>query len=764
MAQANYDLVIRGGTVATAADTVACDVGIRDGRVIALAEGLGPGADEIDATGKLVLPGGVDSHCHIDQPSSMGATTADDFRSGSISAACGGTTCIIPFAAQHRGQSLRAVVEDYHARARGKAVIDYAFHLIVSDPTEQVLGQELPALIKDGYTSFKIYMTYDALKLDDRQILDVLAAARREGAMVMVHAENHDVIAWLTERLIGAGRSAPQFHAVAHAAQAEREATHRAITLAEIVDLPILIVHVSARAAMEEIRAAKARGLRLYAETCPQYLFLTAADLDREGFEGAKYVCSPPPRDAANQEFVWRGLEGGVFDVFSSDHAPYRYDDPEGKQMHGKGAPFNRIANGVPGLEIRMPMLFSAGVGTGRIGLNRFVDLCCTRPAKLYGLYPRKGSIAVGGDADIAIWNPELKVTISQDMLHDNLDYTPYEGRVVTGWPVTTLSRGTVVWDKGAVLGEPGRGQFLRCDLPAAAHPLGRRGPRLRAGERRLRRPMVGRGQGMSRIVTVAAAQLGPIARDEPRPSVVQRMIRLMREAAARGADLVVYPELALTTFFPRWLLDDAEVDAFFEAEMPGPETRSLFEEAASLGIAFHLGYAELAREGGKPRRFNTAILVDNAGAIVGKYRKVHLPGHAEHEPEREFQHLEKRYFEVGNLGFPVWEALGGRVGMLICNDRRWPEAFRVLGLQGVELVLIGYNTPALNGLAFEPPHRRAFHNHLTMQAGAYQNGTWVVAASPRPAGRKASTCWAAAPSSRRTARSWRRPARSMTR
>ena len=475
MASTDYDLVIRGGTVATAADTVACDVGIRDGRVVALAEGLGAGAEEIDAAGKLVLPGGVDSHCHIDQPSSMGATTADDFRSGSISAACGGTTCIIPFAAQHRGQSLRAVVEDYHARARGKAVIDYAFHLIISDPTQQVLGQELPALIEDGYTSFKIYMTYDALKLDDRQILDVLATARREGAMVMVHAENHDVIAWLTERLIGAGRAAPQFHAVAHAAAAEREATHRAIALAEIVDLPILIVHVSARAAIEEIRAAKARGLRLYAETCPQYLFLTAADLDRDGFEGAKYVCSPPPRDAANQEFVWRGLEGGLFDVFSSDHAPYRYDDPQGKQMHGKGAPFNKIANGVPGLEIRMPMLFSAGVGSGRIGLNRFVDLCCTRPAKLYGLYPRKGSIAVGGDADIAIWDPERKVTISQDMLHDNLDYTPYEGRVVTGWPVVTLSRGTAVWRDGAVLGEPGRGEFLRCELPAAAQPSGRR-------------------------------------------------------------------------------------------------------------------------------------------------------------------------------------------------------------------------------------------------------------------------------------------------
>ena len=231
----------------------------------------------------------------------------------------------------------------------------------------------------------------------------------------------------------------------------------------------------------------------------------------------------------------------------------------------------------------------------------------------------------------------------------------------------------------------------------------------------------------MSRIVTVAAAQLGPVARAEPRARVVERMIGLMREAAGRGADLVVYPELALTTFFPRWLLDDAEAAEFFEAEMPGPETRPLFAEAASLGVAFHLGYAEIAHEDGAAHRYNTAILVDRVGIIVGKYRKVHLPGHAEHEPEREFQHLEKRYFEVGNLGFPVWEALGGRVGMLICNDRRWPEAFRVLGLQGVELVLIGYNTPTLNGLTFEPPHRRAFHNHLSMQAGAYQNGAWVV-------------------------------------
>ena len=239
-----FDLVIKGGTVATAADTVRCDIGVRDGRVVELAAEISGGAETIDATGKLVLPGGVDSHCHIAQSGSLGVETADDFRSGSISAACGGTTTIIPFAAQYKGQSLREVVAAYHARAEGDAVIDYAFHLIISDPTDQVIGQELPALIKDGYTSFKVYMTYDALKLDDRQMLDVLATARREGAMVMIHAENHDVIAWLTERLLASGHGAPKYHAVAHAAPAEREATHRAVTLAEIVDVPVLIVHV----------------------------------------------------------------------------------------------------------------------------------------------------------------------------------------------------------------------------------------------------------------------------------------------------------------------------------------------------------------------------------------------------------------------------------------------------------------------------------------------------------------------------------------
>ena len=469
----SFAAVIKGGTVATAADTFQADVAIDGGRIAAIGRDL-RGAKEIDARGLLVLPGGIDSHVHIEQKSSTGIMTADDFYTGTRSAAAGGTTTVIPFAAQQRGQSVRQVVEDYHKAAGPKAVVDYAFHMIVSDPSPQVMGQELPALIERGYTSFKVYMTYDALKLDDRQMLDMLALARTHGAMTMVHAENHDVIAWLSDRLLAAGHTAPKFHAVAHAAAAEREATHRVITLSEIVDVPMLIVHVSGREAIEQIRWAQGRGLKVYAETCPQYLFLSAEDLDQPGFEGAKCMCSPPPRGRDNQRYVWEGLTSGVFQVFSSDHAPYRFDDPEGKKKHGQNPPFKKVANGVPGIAARLPLLFSAGVGEGRITLNQFVALTATNHAKLYGLYPRKGTIAVGSDADIALWDPSKEVRISVDLLHDAMDYTPYEGRVVRGWPVMVLSRGEIVAEEGKVSEAAGRGQFLACERPAAAVPLGR--------------------------------------------------------------------------------------------------------------------------------------------------------------------------------------------------------------------------------------------------------------------------------------------------
>ena len=468
----DFDLVIRRGTVATAADTTACDIGIKDGVVAMLGKNLGLGTREIDASGRLVLPGGIDSHCHIEQRSSAGVVCADDFYSATVSAAFGGTTTVIPFAAQHRGQSLRQVVEEYHAAARPKAVIDYAFHLIISDPSEQVMGQELPALIRDGYTSFKVYMTYDLLALDDRQMLDILAVARREGALVMVHAENHEMINWLTSRLLERGLGAPRFHAVSHARLAEGEATNRAVALSQLLDVPILLVHVSAGEAIDVIRNAQTKGLRIYGETCPQYLFLTADDLARPGVEGAKFCCSPPPRDHAAQQAVWTGLKNGTFQVFSSDHAPYRFD-ASGKLPRGDKTTFKEIANGVPGIELRLPLLFSEGVGQGRLDLNAFVALTATNHAKLYGLYPRKGTIAVGSDADIAIWDPERETEVTAGMLHDNVGYTPYEGRRLRGWPVTVLSRGRIVVEDRKLGAERGSGQFLPCALSDAAKPSG---------------------------------------------------------------------------------------------------------------------------------------------------------------------------------------------------------------------------------------------------------------------------------------------------
>lgn len=466
------DLVVRNARVATGSDVFNADIGIANGVIVMLGAQLPRGAREIDAAGRWVLPGGVDAHCHLDQPTGDGSVMADDFASGTRSAACGGTTTVIPFACQQRGGTLQAAVDDYHRRAQGRALIDYAFHLIVTDPTPDVLERELPALIARGYTSFKIYMTYDALKLNDRQILDLLAIARRERAMTMIHAENADCIAWLTERMLARGLTAPSYHALSRVPVVEREATHRAISLSEMLDTPVLIVHVSGREAIEQIQQAQWRGAPIYAETCPQYLFLTEDDLALEGFEGAKCICSPPPRDAANQDAVWRALDHGVFSVFSSDHAPFRFDGPHGKKAHGEQATFDKVPNGIPGLETRLALLFSEGVLAGRIDVNRFVEMTSTGPAKLYGLHPRKGTIAIGSDADLVIWDTFEPRPIRNADLHHNVDYTPYEGRLVRAWPGITISRGDAVWqrDTGFVADAPGRGRFLPCERPVALH------------------------------------------------------------------------------------------------------------------------------------------------------------------------------------------------------------------------------------------------------------------------------------------------------
>lgn len=461
-----FDLVIRNARAVTASDIFDCDIAVKDGRIVQLGQGLAAGVREIDAAGRHVTPGGVDAHCHLDQPEPPPVVMADDFDTGTRSAACGGTTTVIPFALQHKGQSLRDAVADYHQRAEGKAHVDYSFHLIVSDPTPKVLEEELPALIREGYTSFKIYMTYDSLKLDDGQILDVLSVAREHGAMAMIHAENADCIEWLSKRLEAAGRTAPRWHAHARPMLVEREATHRAIALSELVDVPILIVHVSGREAVEQIRWARAHGLNVFAETCPQYLFLTAEDLGiDDSYHGAKCVCSPPPRDKSHQQVIWNGLADGLFTVFSSDHAPYKFDGTEGKKPGGEEVGFRHIPNGIPGIETRMALLWSEGVMAGRITPQKFVELTSTNPAKAYGLHPRKGSLAVGADADLVIWD-EREFVLSNAQLHHDVDYTPYEGMHLTAWPGMTLSRGEVVWDGKDFSGRQGAGRFLHCGTP----------------------------------------------------------------------------------------------------------------------------------------------------------------------------------------------------------------------------------------------------------------------------------------------------------
>ncbi|HWI35935.1 MAG TPA: dihydropyrimidinase [Burkholderiales bacterium] len=461
------DTVIRGGTVATAEKVFRADVGIRGEQVAQIGTGL-QGGKIIDATGKLVLPGGIDSHCHIEQLSSMGVMTADDFYSATVSAAHGGTTTVIPFCAQHRNDRLDVVLKGYHERARTKAVIDYGFHLIIANPDEPTLTEHLPAAINSGVRSFKIFMTYERTRLHDEQILDVMATARKHGALVMVHAENHGMISWLAGRMVKQGNTLPRYHAICHTRGAEHEAIERVVKLAELVDCPILIVHVSTPDGVEAIRRARARGLKVYGETCPQYLFLTAKDIDI-GIQGALFCCSPPPRDEAAQEACWQGLKDGTLHVYSSDHAPYGM---QGKLPKGEKTTFKEMANGVPGLELRLPLLFTYGVGTKRITLEEFVNLTATRHAQTYGIYPRKGTIAVGADADIAIWDPEKSVTVRET--HDGTGYTPYKGRALKGWPVTVLSRGEIIVQDGKCSAERGRGRFLVREPSEALRPLGR--------------------------------------------------------------------------------------------------------------------------------------------------------------------------------------------------------------------------------------------------------------------------------------------------
>lgn len=454
-----YDLIIRGGTVVTASDMFRADVGIAGGRIAALAERL-DGSPAIDASGLLVLPGGVDSHCHIEQLQRGGGADEESFVTGSTAALAGGTTSVVTFSTQFKGGGILAPLAEYRRRAEAGAMVDYAFHQIVTDVSGNVIHHELPQVVASGVRSLKVFLTYDNSRLDDREYLAVLSAARRLGCLVTVHCENYDAIAWRSAALLAAGHTAPKYHAWSRPSIVEREATHRAIALAELVDTPVEIFHVSCPEAAEEIARAQARGVKVWGETCPQYFVLKATDMDRPGFEGAKFMCSPAPRDAAASAGLWDAIRLGTLGVISSDHSGWCYGGTRGKQSAGPDAPFTDIPNGVPGLAARLPLLWSMGVAGGHISPSDFVRLTAAQPAKLFGL-ASKGRIAPGADADLVLWDPNRRTTLTNALMQHAIDYTPYEGMEVTGWPVTTIRRGEVVMQDGAVTAAPGSGRYL---------------------------------------------------------------------------------------------------------------------------------------------------------------------------------------------------------------------------------------------------------------------------------------------------------------
>ncbi|NRB00112.1 MAG: dihydropyrimidinase [Rhodobacteraceae bacterium] len=451
-----FDLVIRGGRVVTDTVTTA-DIGVRDGKIVEIGD-IAPQTNSIDATDRYVTPGGVDPHCHIEQISGMGLMNADDFRSATRSALMGGTTTTISFAAQQKGERLSDRVADYTARATQGAMTDYAFHLSVSDITAPDFDADLAQLIDAGHRSIKVFTTYN-IKLDDRAILEVMAIAKRHGALLCVHAENDALIGWTKDRLLAAGHTNPIHHAISHPRMAEIEAVERLIRFAEFLDQPVMLFHISTVEAIEAIRRAKARGVPVRAETCPHYLLMTADILNQPDLEGAKWMCSPPQRTAQDQSALWAALFDGTIDLISSDHAPYRFDEG-GKLSAGPNARFDQIANGLPGLEVRLPLMFDAVVTQQRGTIEDFVRLTSQRPAEIYGL-TSKGRIAAGQDADLVIWDHEKSITFGTNDLHDNVGYNPWAGTTIQGWPKTVIRRGEPVVGDTRLAADPGPGRWL---------------------------------------------------------------------------------------------------------------------------------------------------------------------------------------------------------------------------------------------------------------------------------------------------------------
>jgi len=455
----SFDTVIRNGSVVTATDTYKADVAIAQGRIAAIAKDLPVenASKVLDASGRLLLPGGIDVHTHLDMPFG-GTTSADDFETGTRAAAFGGTTTLIDFAIQYKGQPLRQAFDTWMGKAAGKAVCDYAFHCIVTDVSGGQLA-EMNDLVHEGVTSFKLFMAYPGVfMLDDGSIFRALQSTAKNGGLVCMHAENGSAIDVIVQQALAEGKKAPKYHALTRPTTAEAEATARAIALAEMAGAPLYIVHLSSNDALEKVREARDRGLPVYAETCPQYLYLSIENFDAPGFEGAKYVFTPPLREKWHQEKLWNGLKRDHLQVVSTDHCPFCFK--EQKEL-GRDD-FTKIPNGGPGVEHRLSLIYSGGVASGRFSVNRFVELVATTPAKLFGLYPRKGTIAVGSDADLVIFDPDRKHIISATTHHMRVDYSMFEGIPVTGMPDIVLSRGRVVVEGDKFLAHAGQGEFLR--------------------------------------------------------------------------------------------------------------------------------------------------------------------------------------------------------------------------------------------------------------------------------------------------------------
>lgn len=455
-----FDTIIRNGTIVTATDIFKGDIGIKDGKINKIGMELEEEGEKIiDAKGKYIFPGGIDPHTHLDMPFG-GTFSSDNFETGTIAAACGGTTTIVDFAVQPKDKDLKETAEIWRGKSDGKAVIDYGIHMNITHINDEILN-EIPFMIKEGYPSFKVFMTYKGMRVDDGTLFKTLKKVSENGGLTCVHAENFHIIECNVEILLKEGKTAPKYHAISRGSLVEGEAVGRAINIAKMAEAPLYIVHNTCKEAVFEIARAREEEYPIMGETCTQYLLLSEDEYYKEGFEGAKCVMSPPLRSKDNFKYLWKAIRNNTLQVVATDHCPFFMKQKE----LGKDS-FDKIPNGAPGIELRMALLYTYGVLKNEININKFVEVTSTNAAKIYGMYPKKGTIAVGSDADLVIFDPNKEIEVTVDILHENVDYTPYEGFKLKGFPEVTLSRGEIIAKNGKFVGEIGRGEFIKRNSP----------------------------------------------------------------------------------------------------------------------------------------------------------------------------------------------------------------------------------------------------------------------------------------------------------